>query len=154
MYRVIAGTVLVFAAASCVASSGDDLPRRPPSVVTFEGTEATLYVRIADTPETRRRGLMGVERLPDDEGMAFVFDEPVTSTFWMKDTPLPLSIAFVGGDGRIVSIRDMEPCPGDPCPRFGADGPFTLAIEANRGWFEEHGVEVGNVVELRQRAYA
>lgn len=146
----IAGFIVLSVACGGVAP-GD--PARPTSVVRFEGG-TSLRVAVADTPETRRRGLMGVEQLPADQGMAFLFDGSVDSTFWMKDTLVPLSIAFVDADGTITTIRDMEPCVEDPCPRYGADGPFTLAIEANRGWFEEHGVGVGDVVELQDGSYA
>ena len=146
----IAAAVLL--ATACGGSGGDGLPTSPSSIVSFNGTSASLRVAVADTPDARRRGLMGVNRLAADEGMAFVFDEPVSTTFWMKDTPLPLSIAFVSEGGRIVTIRDMEPCTG-ACPRYGADGPFTLAIEAHRGWFAAHGIGVGDTVELRELAY-
>jgi len=96
---------------------------------------------------------MNVESLPADEGMAFVFDEPVSSTFWMKDTPIPLSIAFVDEDGRVIGVRDMQPCEGDPCPTYGVDEAYVLAIEANLGWFEEHGIDAGDTAELRVMAY-
>lgn len=96
---------------------------------------------------------MGVERLPADEGMAFVFDEPVSSTFWMKDTLIPLSIAFVDEADRVIGVRDMQPCEADPCPTYGVDGPYILAIEANLGWFDEHGIEAGDRAELRMSAY-
>ena len=106
------------ALAALVACSGTEQthPDRPPSTVTFEGADSLLYVDVADTPEERREGLMGVEDLPADEGMAFVFDEPVSSTFWMKDTLIPLSIAFVGEDDRVIGVLDMQPCEADPCP--------------------------------------
>jgi uncharacterized membrane protein (UPF0127 family) len=137
-----------------VACSGSDThPDRPPSTVTFEGADAPLYVDVADEAEERRRGLMGVENLPGDEGMAFVFDEPVDSTFWMKDTPIPLSIAFVDEDGRVIDVLDMEPCEADPCPSYGIDEPYVLAIEANIRWFQEHGVEAGDSAELKMVAY-
>lgn len=151
MWRAIAAVVLV--AAACGGSGGDGLPTRPSSIVSFDGTSASLRVAVADTPDARRRGLMGVERLAADEGMIFLFEEPVSRTFWMKDTPLPLSIAFVSGDGRIITIRDMEPCTGHSCPRYGADGPFTMAIEAHQGWFADHGIGVGDTARLRELAY-
>jgi hypothetical protein len=116
------------------------------STVRFETAagSAELRVRVADTREERADGLTGVEALPNDQGMAFVYDDPTTATYWMKDTPIPLSIAFVDGDGRVITIRDMEPCTADPCPMYGADAPYVLAIEANRGWFEDAGVGVGS----------
>ena len=79
---------------------------------------------------------MGVEQLPADEGMAFVFGGARGSTFWMKDTLIPLSIAFVDEAGRVIDVLDMQPCESDPCPTYGVDEPYVLAIEANIGWFE------------------
>jgi uncharacterized membrane protein (UPF0127 family) len=89
-----------------------------------------------------------VMALAPDDGMAFVFDDPVTTTFWMKDTLIPLSVAFVGEDGRVVSIADMEPCEADPCPTYAATGPYTLAVEANLGWFADHSVAAGDPARL------
>jgi uncharacterized protein len=138
---------------SCTESSDEDLPSRPASTVTFDDAATRLYVDLADTPAERRRGLMGVESLPDDQGMAFLFEEPTEATFWMKDTLIPLSIAFVGEDGAIVGIRDMQPCDAEPCPSYGVDRPFVLAIEANLGWFADHGIGPGDRADLRVSAY-
>ena len=141
--------------AGLVACSGTDHhPDHPPSTVTFQGSDAVLYVDVADTTQRQQKGLMGVEMLPEDEGMAFVFDQPSGTTFWMKDTLIPLSIAFVDDAGQVIGVRDMEPCEADPCPTYGIDGPFVLAIEANLGWFDRAGVEVGDRAELRMSAYA
>ena len=112
-----------------------------------------MYVDVANTPQEQERGLMGVETLPNDEGMAFVFGGLTDSTFWMRDTLVPLSIAFVGENGRVVGVRDMLPCESDPCPTYGIDTPYVLAIEANLGWFDEAGIEVGDRAELTVSAY-
>ncbi len=142
------------AVAGLVACTGTDQhPDRPPSEVRFEGVEAVLHVDVAQTPEARQRGLMGVEELPADHGMAFVFDGPVRSGFWMKDTLIPLSIAFVDERGRVIGVRDMYPCEADPCPSYGVGKPYVLAVEANLGWFDDHGVEPGDRVKLRVMAY-
>ena len=109
----------------------------------------TLWVDVADEDGERRRGLMEVEHLPADEGMAFVFDEPVSGGFWMKNTLIPLSIAFVGEGGNVVGVLDMEPCEADPCPSYGIDDAYVLAIEANQGWFEDNGIGVGDRAELQ-----
>jgi uncharacterized protein len=141
--------------AGLVACSGtDNQTNRPASTVTFDGSNAVLYVDVAETAQARQKGLIGVETLPPEEGMAFVFDEPVASTFWMKDTLIPLSIAFVDDNGRVIGVRDMRPCKADPCPTYGVDQPYVLAIEANLGWFDHAGVEVGDHAELRVSAYA
>ena len=91
---------------------------------------------------------MNVRALPKNEGMAFVLSGTPNVSFWMKDTLIPLSVAFVAGNGRIISESDMDPCTADPCPTYPASGPYTMAIEANLGWFHEHGVRVGSKARL------
>lgn len=147
---MLAGALAVITVA-CVGS--DPIPSRPPSTVAFGGNDAVLYVDVADTPQEQEKGLMGVEKLPADEGMAFVFDGPTDSTFWMKDTLIPLSVAFVDDTGRVIGMRDMKPCKADPCPTYGIDQPYVLAIEANLGWFDQAGIEVGDPAKLRVMAY-
>ncbi|MGZ4125821.1 MAG: DUF192 domain-containing protein [Actinomycetota bacterium] len=114
--------------------------------------EAVLHVAIARTEAEQRRGLMHITSLPENDGMAFVWDSPTQTEFWMKDTLVPLSIAFVDDGGRIVTIRDMPPCIADPCPSYGSRAPFVTAIEANRGWFDDHGVGIGDGVTLEAAA--
>jgi uncharacterized membrane protein (UPF0127 family) len=137
--------VLLVVLVACVADSSPDR-----ATVTFEGatSRALLDVRVANTPDERARGLMGVRELADDEGMAFVWDEPTTGAFWMKDTLIPLAIAFVDVEGRIVTIREMTPCVDDPCPTYSADAPYVMAIEANADWYGTHGIEVGDTALL------
>ncbi len=151
------GTVLAFASLAfftgCAGGTIADSPNRPPSTVAFEGTDALLSVDVADEPVEQRRGLMDVEVLPADQGMAFLFDEPTDSTFWMKDTLIPLSIAFVDESDQVIGMRDMQPCQSDPCPSYGVAEPYVLAIEANLGWFAEHGIEAGDRAKLRMNAY-
>jgi len=117
------------------------------SIRTDDGT-VSLDVQVADTPDERQIGLMGRESLSPYDGMAFLWEEPVVSSFWMKDTLIPLSIAFWDDAGRIISILDMDPCTVDPCPSFGPDEPFVGAVEVDRGTLEERGVTVGDRVEL------
>jgi uncharacterized protein len=114
--------------------------------VVFHAAEGdrSLFVRVADSPDERAQGLMGVRRLAADEGMAFDFGGASSASFWMKDTLIPLSIAFVDQGGRIITIEEMAPCPADPCPTYDAREPYTLAVEANAGWFREHGVSEGD----------
>jgi uncharacterized membrane protein (UPF0127 family) len=148
MRRIVVLLVL-FALPACsgTSSATPDTGSSSPTaevVVRTDGGERSLSVRVADSEAERERGLMGVDDLPADDGMVFVFDEPVTSTFWMKDTRIPLAIAFVGEDGHILTITEMTPCRTDPCPTFAADGPYTLAVEANAGWFGANGVGIGD----------
>ena len=108
-----------------------------------------LRVEIASTPADRAQGLMGRDFLPADQGMAFLWwKAPVEERFWMKDTTIPLSIAFWDSHERIVAILDMPPCRADPCPTYDAGVPYVGAVEANRGFFADHGVRVGDRVTL------
>jgi len=102
-----------------------------------------VQAEIARTPEALRRGLMERRALPPDHGMLFVFDEDDVHCFWMKNTPLPLSIAFIDAAGRIVSIQDMQPYALDVhCP----PGPVRYALEMAQGWFTRAGVAVRDTV--------
>lgn len=69
----------------------------------------TIQVEVAATPQARQRGLMGRTHIAADSGMLFVFDAPGRHCFWMRDTPLPLSIAFIDGGGRVIAFADMQP---------------------------------------------
>lgn len=142
-------TVAVVLAGLVACTGTDTSSDRAPSTVTFDGVDALLYVEVADDTDEQRRGLMGVEHLPADQGMAFVWQEPVSSTFWMKNTLVPLSVAFVDDTGHVIDVLDMQPCEEDPCPTYGVDRPYVMAVEANLGWFAEHGVEAGTSAELR-----
>jgi uncharacterized membrane protein (UPF0127 family) len=148
--------VAVLVVAGCGAgSSGDDLPDRPASTLTITGEDGSvaLAVEIADDDASRARGLMGVEQLPPDQGMAFIWERERQGSFWMKNTLIPLSIAFWDERGRILWIEDMEPCRDDPCPLYGPVQPFLGAVEVNQGWFDKHGVSIGDRVDLEVRAY-
>ena len=111
------------------------------------GVVELMELGVARTPEARANGLMDVESLPKDGGMAFLWDAPTTEAFWMKDTLIPLSVAFFDADGRITAILDMTPCRADPCELYRAPGPYAGAMEMNRGAFDRLGVEVGDTVE-------
>lgn len=108
-----------------------------------------VAIEVAESPDERQQGLMGRTSLGANEGMVFLFaDGPVASEFWMKDTLIPLSIAFWDEDGRIVGIRDMDPCTEDPCPTYGSPEPYVGALEVNLGFFTDHGITTGDRIEL------
>jgi uncharacterized membrane protein (UPF0127 family) len=102
-----------------------------------------LKVEVALTEEQRNEGLMFRKSLGRDDGMLFVFDEPGYYAMWMKNTLIPLSVAFVDGNGVILNILDMEPQTLDS---HGAAGPAIYAIETNVGWFATHKVKAGDKV--------
>ena len=105
-----------------------------------------LTIELATTPEARSCGLSLRDSLPANRGMLFVYAEPEILTFWMKNTRMPLSIAFIDTAGRIVSIQKMNPFP--PTTVYASPVPALYALEVNQGWFEENGVGVGDVVEF------
>jgi hypothetical protein len=95
---------------------------------------------VARTDEQRGRGLMHRQELSENEGMLFVHDEPVRTCFWMKDTPVALSAAFLDDDGAVVNIAEMQPqTENTHC----AAAPVRYVLEMNRGWFRERGIEAG-----------
>jgi uncharacterized membrane protein (UPF0127 family) len=97
-------------------------------------------VAVAATPQQRQHGLMGYTHLGDDEGMLFVFENKSGYCFWMKDTLIPLSIAFLDDDGSIVNIEDMRPqTPVMHCPKAAV----RYALEMNLGWFKNLGIRPG-----------
>ena len=104
----------------------------------------SLTAQIAADDASRERGLMSRTNLAENEAMLFVFPSPRSVSFWMKDTPTPLSIAYVGPSGRIFEIHDMKPFDETPIP--SASGAVVYAIETQQGWFAKHGVMAGSMV--------
>jgi uncharacterized membrane protein (UPF0127 family) len=102
-----------------------------------------LRVEVAATTGQRASGLMFREKLARNDGMLFVFDDPGYHAMWMKNTPLPLSVAFIDGEGRILNVVDMEPQTLDS---HAAAGPARYAIETNKGWFRERRIKAGDKV--------
>ncbi|MFP4011165.1 MAG: DUF192 domain-containing protein [Spirochaetaceae bacterium] len=107
--------------------------------------DAELTVEIAATPESRRRGLMHREDLPEDRGMLFVFADSEPRSFWMKDTSIPLSIAYIAEDGTITQVEELEPYSRETVP---SRRPVRYALEVNRGTFARHGVGPGDRVRI------
>lgn len=143
----LAALLALLALAACGGEGGGS--GNGPAVI-LEGTDqtTTVPVEVADTTEERARGLSGRETLAEDAGMLFLFDGPVTQGFWMKDTLIPLSIAFIDGDGRIIALRDMEPCRREPCPLYEPGRPYSSALEVNQGAFDRWGIGVGDRASL------
>lgn len=105
---------------------------------------------LAGTPEARARGLSGRRDFGGYAGTVFVYASPSTDAYVMRNVHFPLSIAFFRGDGRFVSAAEMSPCPQSEatCPRYGAAGPFQVAVEVPAGRFAALGVGPGSAVQL------
>jgi uncharacterized membrane protein (UPF0127 family) len=110
-----------------------------PRVRLLAGTEK-IDVYVASNEEERSMGLMFRKDMPDGEGMLFLCDEPAVQKFWMKDTPLPLSVAFIEEDGTIGKIEDMAP---DTLDSHSSDKPVRYILEVNQGWFDQKGIRPG-----------
>jgi len=112
-----------------------------------------LTVEVAETPEEQERGLMYRTHLDPDRGMVFIFSRPTDAGFWMKNTRIPLSIAFFDRNGRILRIMQMDPCElppekADECPVYYPRVVYIGALEVNQGWFREHGVREGDSISF------
>jgi uncharacterized membrane protein (UPF0127 family) len=119
---------------------------RTVAITTSNGEKIGVKARVADSAAERQRGLMGRRaKLAENAGMLFVFGHEQWLSFWMKNTYIPLSIAFIDTEGRIVDIQDMQPL--DTIPHVSAE-PARYALEVNQGFFAERGIEVGDEVEL------
>lgn len=105
----------------------------------------TLLIDIADSPTERAAGLSNRDSLADDHGMLFIFDQVDHHVFWMKDTTIPLSVAFIDEGGRIVDIQDMQPLSLD---YHRAAVPALCALEVNQGWFSRHRIGIGDTLTI------
>ena len=121
------------------------------TIITSAGERVPVEVEVADTDAERQTGLMGQSVLPEDAGMLFVFEGDQTLSFWMRDTLIPLSIAYIDAKGHIVDIQGMQPLDDVP-PHYVSAEPAQYALEVNQGFFEERGVTVGDTVELPVQA--
>jgi len=130
-------------AAALLAFAGLAPAEAPLPVTQVRVAGHALRVEVAATIEHRMQGLMFRRKLARNDGMLFVFDEPGYHAMWMKNTPLPLSVAFVDADGRILNIADMEP---HTLEQHAAAGPARYAIETNKGWFAERRIKPGDKV--------
>src|SRR3990172_1471692 len=151
MRRLLLLVVLFSVVAATAAAASQGAPS--PQIVYKKGTlvlaqsfrRVRLQVEVADTPASRSQGLMYRRHLDEDAGMLFIFEATSRGGFWMKNTLIPLSIAFIDEQWKIVDIKNMKVAP-DP-----AEGPFTIydsakpyryALEVNEGFFERHGIRV------------
>lgn len=146
---ILALTCLPLAACDNDDTYTEQTKRFATTIATDNGV-VLIRTEVADSEEERRVGLMNRTKLDEDSGMLFVFFEEHSGGFWMKDTLIPLSIAYFDNEGRIVSILDMEPCRKDLCPTYDPGVPYWGALEVNLGAFDEWGVEEGDIIRTNQ----
>jgi uncharacterized protein len=108
-------------------------------------TNVSITVEVADTPQASENGLMFRDSLPEDHGMLFIFDQPKKASFWMKNTKIPLSIAYADSNGKILEIKSMNPLDETVIPSRSDEVDY--ALEVNKGWFARHGIAAGAKID-------
>ena len=136
--------LLLVALALPIGCEAQDFPRTSLSIGVH-----LIQAEVAATQEMRARGLMYREKLGQNEGMVFRFPAPRQICMWMKNTLIPLSVAFIDESGIIINIEDMQPHTRDP---HNAKKPVRYALEMNQGWFRKRGIGPGARVEGLERA--
>ena len=121
---------------ACAAQNG---PQKLPSIRLNAGIH-NINAELARTPDERATGLMFREAMPTNDGMLFVFEEPSRQCFWMKNTLIPLAIAFVADDGTIVNVDEMQP---RKLESHCSTRPVRYVLEMNQGWFAKRGIKAG-----------
>ncbi len=139
MKRLIAPLIGLLAALNGLAW-GQDSPQLQLPRVTLTAGMHLIQAQVASTPEQRATGLMHRKEMPANEGMLFVFEQRAGQCFWMKNTLLPLTAAFVADDGTIVNLADMKPQTLDS--HCSAE-PVRYVLEMNQGWFAKRGIQAG-----------
>ena len=107
-----------------------------------------IEAEVAHMPQTRQIGLMNRRSMPSQRGMVFVFERDATHCMWMKNTYLPLSVAFLDAQGKVINIEDMQPQTED---NHCAAAPARFALEMNIGWFRERGIKPGDALRGVER---
>ena len=133
---------ILFLFSGPVAACNENLPS---TTIAIKGN--FLNVEMAFTPSTRACGLSHRSSLPEHHGMLFIYPNQRAVSFWMKDTKIPLSIAFIDDTGRILSIQNMVPMQIEE--RYRSPRPVRYVLEVNRGWFAGHNIAVGDVVDFK-----
>jgi uncharacterized protein len=137
------------AAVAAFAVAAPALDRGTATITTRTGAKVVVQVEIADTPAERQKGLMNRRSLPPKSGMVFRYAQDTSGGFWMKNTLIPLDIAFYDRRGRIVRILTMQPCRRDPCRIYAPGVAYRSALEVNAGSFRRWNVHVGDRVVVR-----
>lgn len=128
--------------ASCRNSN---LEKKTLTLCKADGTELYVKAEIAVKPEDRNFGFMERKNIPDGTGMLFVFEYDQILSFWMKNTPTPLSIAFITKDGKIKDIFDMQPF---STASKTSTGYVRYALEVPQGWYKKNGIKTGDVLKI------
>jgi uncharacterized membrane protein (UPF0127 family) len=132
---------LAFSLFVCASAQAQDSPQTNLPRIKLQAGMYQIDTQVAQTPEQRSTGLMFRTDMPAHEGMLFVFEQPATQCFWMKNTLIPLTAAFVADDGSIVNLADMKPQTTDS---HCSAKPVRFVLEMNQGWFAKRGLKAGS----------
>ena len=132
--------LLIVSAESCKSKK---LPVITVTITRADGTTIPVKAEVADTEEERNFGFMERKNIPDGTGMLFVFDRDQILSFWMKNTPHPLSIAYLDSKGKIRNIYDMTPYSLTPIKSTSS---VRYALEVPQGWYKDNNINVGDIV--------
>ncbi len=151
LIAVLACGLLVAGAAAALAPGQSPVVfgKGTATITTKAGETVKLAVEIARTDEQRQLGLMNRRSLGTKAGMIFRYESPSEGGFWMKNTLIPLDIAFYNVRGRIVRILRMEPCKRDPCKIYSPGAAYRGALEVNAGSFARWNVKRGDLITVR-----
>ncbi len=149
--RVALAIGVATAAAATAAFAATDVDRGTATITTAAGSKIVLRVEIARTRPDRQRGLMNRRSLAPKAGMVFAYPADTRGGFWMKNTLIPLDIAFYDRRGRIVRTLTMTPCRRDPCRVYDPGVAYRAALEVNAGSFRRWKVRVGDRIAVRAR---
>lgn len=138
------GVIACLCALSCTAVFGQSAAQTQLPRVRIQAGMHLIDAQVAQTPEQRGTGLMWREQMPANEGMLFVFEHQSVQCFWMKNTLLPLTAAFVADDGRIVNLADMQP---RTTHSHCSLEPVRYVLEMHQGWFDKRGIKPGDALK-------
>ena len=139
--KVLAGMLALAALLSPLCLQAQEAPQMNLQRIKLSAGMHLIDTQVALTPEQRQIGLMFRKEMPQHEGMIFVFEQPAQQCFWMKNTLLPLTAAFVADDGTIVNMADMKPQTLDS---HCSSQPVRYVLEMNKGWFAKKGIKAGS----------
>ena len=132
-------SIAVSIAASATSAVAQDAPTEF-RVIPLSAGIHVIRAEVAAEDAERERGLMFRQQLGPSQGMVFLFDRPATQCMWMRNTLIPLSVAFIDNDGRVLNVEEMAAQTDD---NHCAAGPARYALEMNKGWFAKHGIVAG-----------
>lgn len=138
-HTLFAGLLALTASLSLAQNINTSLP-----IIELKTSIYRIQAEVASTPPSRQVGLMNRTSMPTDSGMLFIFEQKATHCFWMSNTKIPLAIAFLADDGKIVNIEEMQAeTLNNHCPK----APIRYALEMNRQWFSQRAIGPGSVIQ-------